>query len=80
MFEQIIGFLPNILSFALGVGGVMVIIKKYYRPAKEVGELLVTVAGAIEDGKVTKEELDQIVKEAKDIPEAIKAVSKVKGK
>ena len=72
----ILDFIPEIVSLLLGVGGVMVYVRKYYKPVKEVAELLLVVGAAVEDGKVTKAELDLIIKEAKDIPEAVKAVSR----
>ena len=73
---DIMTLLTTIGTFLLGMGSVLVYVKKYFMPAKEVGELLLAIYDAISDGKITKEEIDKIIREAKDIPAAIKNLKK----
>ena len=41
---------------------------------KEVGELLSALGSAAADGKITKEEIDQILSEYKDVREGLRAL------
>lgn len=41
---------------------------------KEVGELLITIKSAIEDDKITKEEMQRIIKEYKDVDSLVKEI------
>jgi predicted metal-binding transcription factor (methanogenesis marker protein 9) len=64
----------QIVIFVLGVILVIVGIVKTKQAAKvitETGELLTVIGQALEDGKVTREEITQIVKEAQDVKTAI---------
>jgi len=66
------------VPFAMGFGIVSIYAKKLMNLLKEVSELIGTVSTMLDDSKVTKEEIDAIVKEAKDIVEAVKAFGKTK--
>lgn len=79
MLDSILGMLPTIITVVLGMGGVLLVVKKYMNPVKEAAEVAMAVASALQDGKVTAEELQTIIKEAKDVGIAIKAVSKSSG-
>ncbi len=72
--DVILNNLPALIGILLGVG----IIWKYASKAivllMEVKELIDVLLAALSDKKLTKEEVDQIVKEAKDIPEALKKI------
>ena len=69
---DIMTLISSIGTFLLGVGTVSAIVRKYFMPAKEVGELLLTIYEAVQDGRITKDEIDRIMKEAKDVPAAIR--------
>lgn len=79
MLDSVLGMLPTIITVVLGMGGVLLVVKKYMNPVKEAAEVAMAVASALQDGKVTAEELQTIIKEAKDVGIAIKAVSKSSG-
>ena len=65
-----------IIAGVLSFGSIMVYLKKSKSFLKETAELLTTLSDAIEDDKITVKEIKAVLKEAKDIPEAI---SKVRG-
>jgi hypothetical protein len=54
-------------GFLLGLAVVTPIVLKLKGILKEVGELLCEIAEGLEDGKITKDEIGEIVKEAQDI-------------
>jgi len=60
-FSIIVGFIPV----------AVVIIKKISKVAKESGELLVAVSKALEDGKLSGDEIRTIISEAKDVGRAV---------
>lgn len=49
----------------------------YNKTIKEVVDVILSLKDALEDGKITKEELDKIVKEAKEAFAEIKATAKL---
>jgi len=54
-----------------------VIITKIEKVTKELGELFIALSIALEDGKITSDELKQIAEEGKDVAQAVKeAISK----
>ena len=62
------------LTALIGIGAVWVILSKATKVLKEISELLNAIVVAFADKKLTKDEIDTIVKEAKDIPLAVKAL------
>lgn len=68
--EVIALFASGILAVLAGVFGLM--FKKITRILKEAGEFMTTLGTAIEDNRVTREELAGIVKEGRDIFEVWK--------
>lgn len=54
-------------GFLIGLAVVTPIVLKLRSILKEVGELLVEVAEGLEDKKLTKDEIGEIIKEAQDI-------------
>lgn len=65
--------LPVVVTIVFGYFAVA---GKIATVGKEAGELLVTAMGALQDGKLTKEEIQMIVKEARDVKEAVMAIKK----
>lgn len=61
------GFIGAAIGFALAIPVVKAFIEKVTLPLEEVGELLIAVANAVKDGKVTPDEVKQIIKEAEDV-------------
>lgn len=74
--ESILQFLLDnieiISSFILGIGALSPFLMKAKKITKELGDILVTISKALEDKKLTKEEIQSIVKEFKDIIEVFK--------
>jgi len=68
--------IASVVTFLLGIGGTLAVVSKYTMPLKEVAEFLTSVVNALQDGKITKEEIEKIAKEAKDIPQAIRKLKK----
>jgi hypothetical protein len=66
------------VPFALGFSVVSVYAAKLMNLLKEVSGLIGTISVMLDDNKVTKEEIDAVVKEAKDIVNAVKAFGKTK--
>ncbi len=58
-------FLSGIIAVLGGMFGMM--FRKVTRTFKEVGEFMAAVGNALEDQKLTREELTAIIKEGKDI-------------
>jgi hypothetical protein len=56
-----------ISGFILGLAVLTPILLKARKALKEVGELLVKLSSALDDGKITVVELKEIVSEGKDI-------------
>jgi hypothetical protein len=54
-------------GFLIGLAVVTPIVLKLRGILKEVGELLLEISECLEDGKVSKAEINEIVKEAQDI-------------
>jgi len=65
--------LTYLVPFALGFVPVAFYATRLFNVLKEVAGLIGTISIMLDDGKVTKEEIDAVVKEAKDIIEAVKA-------
>lgn len=70
ILEQIYAYLPLILTAALGVFALKT--QRAISVLKEMGELLVKVAQAVGDSKITEEEIAEIKKEAMDVYAAVK--------
>lgn len=66
----------QLITMSLGITIVSVLFSKALKLFKEISELLQAIVVAFADKKLTKEELDIIVKEAKDVPLAVKALLK----
>jgi hypothetical protein len=67
--------LPYLATALVSMSGVIVIIKRWMNPAKEIMELVLVIMTSIEDGKVTTKEMKKIVSEAKDVSSAIKQIT-----
>lgn len=74
MIENIINNLPAIATALIALGIVRSYMKKLLALNKEVMELQSAIVEAMEDDKITKEELEDIIKEAQDIPKAVNIV------
>ena len=74
IMDYVMGNIPQILTAGIGIGAVWFILSKALKVLKEISELLNAVLVAFADKKLTKDEIDVIIKEAKDIPLAVKAV------
>jgi uncharacterized protein YoxC len=64
------------VPFLLGFVPVAFYAGKIFNLLKEVSQLLMKVSSLLDDKQVTKEEISDVVKEAKDIMIAIKAFAK----
>lgn len=62
---------PTLITVVLGY---FAISGKVSRVGKEVAELLNVLSTAVADSKLTRKELEDIIREAKDIPEALKSI------
>ena len=62
------------MTAVVGIGAVWVILSKAVKVLKEISELLNAIVVAFADKKLTKDEIDTIVKEAKDVPLAVKTL------
>lgn len=72
---DILTIIGVIVSFLIAnIALVAGIVKKLSSVSKEVGELFVAIAVATQDGKVTGDELRNIIKEAKDVFDAVKKI------
>lgn len=76
IMDYLSGNIPQVLTVVLGVSAVWIISSKALKVLKEISDLLNAIVVALSDKKLTKEEIDTIVKEAKDIPLAVKALIK----
>jgi len=54
-------------GFVLGIAVVVPFVLKAKGIMKEVGELLMELSECLEDGKISKAEINEIVEEAKDV-------------
>ena len=72
LMDYVKGNVPQIVTVLIGISAVWVILAKAMKVLKEISELLNAIVVALADKKLTKEEIDTIVKEAKDIPIAVK--------
>ena len=70
------GNIPQILTAVIGIGAIWLVLSKALNVLKEITELLNAIVVAFADKKLTKDEIDTIVKEAKDVPLAVKALIK----
>jgi len=78
MWETVTNNLPQIIAALLAVGVIWKYLSKIMKVAKEIEELLAVLRESLADGKITQSELTRIVKEAKDIPDAIREATKKK--
>lgn len=62
----------GIVSFILGIPFVKKVMGNFYMPLKEVSELVQVVIKALEDGKITKSEIQEIIAETKDLKNGFK--------
>lgn len=67
----ITGIIAQLLTIVLGIGTLGAILIKYLKPVKETAELMEVIVESFADGKLSEDEIKQIIKEAKDIPESI---------
>lgn len=72
MLDVIIGNLPSLITALIAISFLWKYGSKALKLINEIQELLVAIVVAFADRKLTQEELDKIVKEARDIPEAIR--------
>lgn len=76
LMSYVTGNIPQIATAVIGIAAIWVVLSKALSVLKEISELLSAVVTAFADKKLTKEEIDAILKEAKDIPLAVKALVK----
>ena len=76
LLDYVTGNIPQLLTAVVSIGAIWFVLSKALKVLQEISELLSAVVVAFADKKLTKEEIDTIVKEAKDIPPAIKALIK----
>jgi len=76
VMDYLTGNIPQLLTAVVGIGAVWFIMSKALKVLKEITELLNAIVVAFADKKLTKDEIDTIVKEAKDVPLAVKALIK----
>ena len=74
IMDYVSGNIPQLLTAVVGIGAVWFIMSKALNVLKEITELLNAIVVAFADKKLTKDEIDTIVKEAKDVPLAVKAL------
>ncbi|GEM_PF-3309550 len=74
IMDYLSGNIPQLLTAVVGIGAVWFIMSKALNVLKEITELLNAIVVAFADKKLTKDEIDTIVKEAKDVPLAVKAL------
>jgi len=71
MIDMITENLPVIVTAFATIGIVRAYMRKILALVTEVKELETVIVKAMEDDKITKEELEKIKKEAQDIPSAV---------
>ncbi|MDD3087731.1 MAG: hypothetical protein PHP89_04120 [Candidatus Omnitrophica bacterium] len=76
IMDYLTGNVPQIITAVVGIGAVWLVLSKALNVLKEISELLNAIVVAFADKKLTKDEVDAIVKEAKDVPLAVKALIK----
>jgi len=76
IMDYLSGNIPQLLTAVVGIGAVWVILSKAVKVLKEISELLNAIVVAFADKKLTKDEIDTIIKEAKDVPLSVKALIK----
>ena len=74
-----VNYIIMVLGALLTIGVVWNYASKILAVVKEVADLLNAVLVAMADQKLTKEEIDLIIKEAKEIPAVIKNLLKKSG-
>ena len=74
IMDYLSGNIPQLLTAVVGIGAVWFILSKAVKVLKEISELLNAIVVAFADKKLTKDEIDTIVKEAKDVPLAVKTL------
>lgn len=74
IMDYLTGNIPQLVTAVVGIGAVWMILSKALNVLKEINELLSAIVVALADKKLTKAEIDTIVKEAKDVPLAIKTL------
>lgn len=68
MVEQIVS---AGVGFLIGIPAVFAFVRRFTVPAKEVAELVNAVTQALEDGKLSADEIKNIIKESKDVKLAV---------
>ena len=76
IMDYLTGNIPQIITAVVGIGAVWLVLSKALNVLKEISELLNAIVVAFADKKLTKDVVDNIVKEAKDVPLAVKALIK----
>ncbi len=76
IMDYVTGNVPQLITAIVGIGAVGFVLSKALNVLKEISELLNAVVVAFADKKLTKEEIDTILKEAKDVPFAVKELIK----
>jgi hypothetical protein len=71
MIEQITDNIPAIITALATIGFVRMYMKRMMMLSEKVVDLQATILEAMKDDKLTKEELDVIVKKAKDVHGAV---------
>ena len=74
MEASITSYLPQVVTLILGIGAVWLFVSKLHKLVIEIDDLLKALIVALADKAITTEELNQIIKEASDIPKAFKSL------
>jgi len=72
LLNYISGNILQLITSVVGITAVWLILTKSLKVLKEINDLLNAIVIAFSDKKLTKDEIDVIFKEAKDIPVAVK--------
>jgi len=72
IMDYVSGNVPQLVTAIVSIGAIWFVFSKALNVLKEISELLNAVVIAFADKKLTKDEVDTIVKEVKDIPVAVK--------
>lgn len=70
MDSSTIAMIGTAVLGALAFFGVLAVVLRYTQVLKEIGDVLVTVVNAIQDAKVTTEEVDEVKREIQEVKAA----------
>ena len=74
LFNAIANNLPQLLTAGIGIGLVWRVLSKILKILNEISELFKAVIVAFSDKKLTKDEIQTIIKEANDVTAIVKTL------